>query len=319
MLDRYRRRATIPSVAIVTDLLTEIAALDELNKRWDKRAMALEVRVKELEHAFRLVTHQDAPTEVERLNRMAEAWGQTVGELESDKDDAESTANELSRAIEAIAAAVNLDLYKDDRVGLFDGEEKWLIGDARDAIIHDIADRTMPKAVPHPTEAPEVPQGPQGPEQEKEMSRRIHLREYSEAELRAMEAGPLLDWLVAQAMGRKVERALTLSGAYKTSDRGAYWWDNSNVPDDWGPGDRFSRDWSAAGRALEWLAANGVSISLDCLTTPNISSTHVQGRVPKTVWRVFRNEEDPALAVAPTPQLAVARAVAVVGRRRIGK
>ena len=86
------------------------------------------------------------------------------------------------------------------------------------------------------------------------MANRIHLRDYTVEELRAMPAGHLKDWLAAQVFGYKVGRMLDTYNIYNGEEEIGYWDCYEEKPfivtiGDW----RFSRNWSAAGRLLEWL------------------------------------------------------------------
>lgn len=150
--------------------------------------------------------------------------------------------------------------------------------------------------------------------------RRVHLAEYAEAELREMPDGDLCDLLALEAIFVKCINGKPIK-AFQEDDAGPFYWIPSGKPQrthmldaKMVPG--FSRDWSAAGRALEWLAANlcpdsefQLILALDGGDEPWV--VLAQPRAHNN-----RMPEPEVLACAPTPQLAICRAALCVGRRR---
>jgi hypothetical protein len=89
------------------------------------------------------------------------------------------------------------------------------------------------------------------------MPNRIHLRDYTVEELRAMPAGKVKNWLAAQVIGNSISRMQKDNGWAMPFVM--KWFDNELLPVWWAGSQydqqylKFSTDWSAAGRLLEWL------------------------------------------------------------------
>lgn len=139
-------------------------------------------------------------------------------------------------------------------------------------------------------------------------TRRIHLKDYTDAELREMPAGPLADWLVAQATGATVDDWNGLSWNIATDDGlMLHWEDDEDAPAEHYQAHRGpSSHWSAAGPLLtRMMRDNGARLS-----EPHLGEYCV----------TFCDTPD-SLAVhgahAGTPMLAVCRAALVLARRKL--
>jgi hypothetical protein len=91
------------------------------------------------------------------------------------------------------------------------------------------------------------------------MPNRIHLRDYTVEELRAMPDSPLRNWLAIQAYGGKLERT---KGEWELDNSGngngmcvAIWEDGKPAPEVFYQQDYFGSEWSAAGRLMDHFAA----------------------------------------------------------------
>lgn len=134
-------------------------------------------------------------------------------------------------------------------------------------------------------------------------TRRIYLKDYTEAELREMPAGPLCDWLVAQTAGREpLYDSVVRSFRVRCVGFAASWYDDRETPQ---TNTSWSADWSAAGPLLERLMLEELG--------------HVWPRVPGgfEFLTPYRVDQWRVVARADTPQLAIARAALVLARRKL--
>lgn len=139
--------------------------------------------------------------------------------------------------------------------------------------------------------------------------RRIHLRDYSEAELREMPAGALCDWLTAQAVHGPPRDE---HGQWRICHypHGCHWTQGSAYMEIRGA-HKYSTKWSAAGPLLERLMReNGVYVA------PS------GDRQRFVAWRRVAMSDswgdDESFIDGPEPQLAICRAALVIARRKIG-
>ncbi len=129
----------------------------------------------------------------------------------------------------------------------------------------------------------------------------------TETDIRQMEAGPVLDALCAVAMGDRTDPRLYTAR-----------YDDVMACHGQPPPVGISRDWSATGAALEWMADKE---QVYAVLSPPLETT----KVIRPYWRLeviigngqpIPDELDAfTLIDAPTPKLAIARAVAIIGRR----
>lgn len=139
-------------------------------------------------------------------------------------------------------------------------------------------------------------------------TRRIHLKDYSEVELREMPAGPLCHWLLAQALGGEPSAHEHPVGSYRVSGgypydwtRGKFdvhlgWWNDKDEPTDYPSSGKWSTDWSAAGPLLERLMRES-------------------GMSPARMTTLLQEMDDDKLALEPFKPVNIARAALVLAQR----
>lgn len=145
-------------------------------------------------------------------------------------------------------------------------------------------------------------------------SRRIFLKDYTADECAALDAGPLMDWLVAQAIGNTPGPpnnnhdkgwVIMLGITLETS---IVWWDDEISPrcyhgiQGWF---KFSTDGNAALRVLEWLKQSRRPWHL----IP--SALGVEG------WSLgFEDVPDVEYHSSPTPHVAICRAALALAKAK---
>lgn len=149
-------------------------------------------------------------------------------------------------------------------------------------------------------------------------TRRIFLKDYSAAECASMDAGPLMDWLVAQARKIKPERRDSLGWCVIDDGDSLDWWNGDNQPRSGEcqsaldhSGTNYlcaSTDGNAALRVLRWM--NGAILKMTH-TGPDRwtceGNIHIETVFNGRIW-----------ADGPTPHVAICRAALALAKSREG-
>jgi hypothetical protein len=138
--------------------------------------------------------------------------------------------------------------------------------------------------------------------------RRIHLKDYSEAELREIPAGALCEWLVEQIAPHELLGVLAGDWTLICESGATLVWDTTEDDEPrehWQAYNRPSSHWSAAGPLLERLMRE--------------HGAWMRQPRPGTFHLVYAFDAECATQtiVAPTPQLAICRAALVIARRKL--